>query len=186
MLIRNGNATANKTANATKAGDDKDKPKAAAFIGVQDDKDKAKDAKPEGNASAKNSTFRAKRYVHLIPHTHNNEGWMTAPEDYFAGTEPNQIYIGGVRDILDSVISEMIENRNLTFTYAEIKYFKQWYDLQSEDVQNETKKLVKSGNLDLVSGGWSTPDEAITQYDSILDNFMMGQRFLQEEFDFHP
>lgn len=132
MLIRNGNATANKTANAT--GDGKDKAKEAAFAQVQDDKDKAKDAKPEGNASAKNSTFRPKRYVHLIPHTHNNEGWMTAPEDYFAGTDANQIYIGGVRDILDSVISEMIENRNLTFTYAEIKYFKQWYDLQSEDV----------------------------------------------------
>jgi hypothetical protein len=99
---------------------------------------------------------------------------MTTPANYFVGTDPNQIYIGGVRDILDSVISEMIENQNLTFTYAEVKYFKQWYDLQGEDIKEEVKKLVKNGNLDLVSGGWSTPDEAITQYDSILDNFMMG------------
>jgi hypothetical protein len=45
---------------------------------------------------------------------------------------------------------------------------------------------VKNGNLDLVSGGWSTPDEAITSYDNLLDNFMLGQRWLQEEFDYHP
>jgi len=57
---------------------------------------------------------------------------------------------------------------------------------QTEDIQEEVKNLVKIGNLDLVSGGWSTPDEAITQYDSILDNFMLGQRWLQEEFEFHP
>lgn len=66
----------------------------------------------------------AKRYVHLIPHSHTSEGFMQTADSYFSGAENNQIYIGGVRDILDSVISEMIDNKNLTFTYAEIKYFK--------------------------------------------------------------
>lgn len=65
-----------------------------------------------------------KRYVHLIPHTHTSEGFMNTAENYFTGADNNQIYIGGVRDILDSVISEMMDNNNLTFTYAEIKYFK--------------------------------------------------------------
>jgi len=46
--------------------------------------------------------------------------------------------------------------------------------------------LVKDGQLDLVSGGWSAPDEAITTYDDILDNFMIGQRFLKKEFDITP
>lgn len=49
---------------------------------------------------------------------------MSTPENYFTGADSNPIYIGGVRDILDSVVSEMIDNKNLTFTYAEIKYFK--------------------------------------------------------------
>ena len=66
--------------------------------------------------------------MHLIPHSHTTEGFMSTPEDYFTGAEGNQIYIGGVRDILDSVVAEMIDNKNLTFTYAEIKYFKQWYE----------------------------------------------------------
>jgi len=64
-----------------------------------------------------------KRYVHLIPHSHTSEGFMSTPESYFTGND-SQIYIGGVRDILDSVVGEMMENKNLTFTYAEIKYFK--------------------------------------------------------------
>jgi len=49
---------------------------------------------------------------------------MSTAENYYTGNDTNQIYIGGVRDILDSVINEMIDNKNLTFTYAEIKYFK--------------------------------------------------------------
>ena len=44
----------------------------------------------------------------------------------------------------------------------------------------------QDGQLDLVSGGWSAPDEAITTYDDILDNFMIGQRFLKKEFDMTP
>ena len=60
----------------------------------------------------------------MIPHSHNSEGFMSTPEAYYTGADSNQIYIGGVRDILDSVVNEMIENKNLTFTYAEIKYFK--------------------------------------------------------------
>jgi len=46
--------------------------------------------------------------------------------------------------------------------------------------------MVKDGRLDLVSGGWSAPDEATTQFDSILNNLMMGQQWLQKEFDHHP
>ena len=45
-------------------------------------------------------------------------------------------------------------------------------------MQADVRGIVKNGQLDLVSGGWSAPDEAITTYDDILDNFMIGQRFL--------
>jgi hypothetical protein len=37
------------------------------------------------------------------------------------------------------------------------------------------QNLVKEGRLDLVSGGWSAPDEATTTYDEIIDNLMVGQ-----------
>lgn len=53
-------------------------------------------------------------------------------------------------------------------------------------MQADVKLIVKNGQLDLVSGGWSAPDEAITTYDDILDNFMIGQRFLMHEFGIIP
>lgn len=46
--------------------------------------------------------------------------------------------------------------------------------------------MIREGRFDLVSGGWSAPDEATTQYDSIIDNLMIGQQFLQKEFGLHP
>jgi hypothetical protein len=46
--------------------------------------------------------------------------------------------------------------------------------------------MVKEGRLDLVSGGWSAPDEAITTHDNLIDNLMIGQQYLMKEFNLHP
>jgi len=75
---------------------------------------------------------------------------------------------------LDSSITELLNNDNHTFTYAEIKYFKLWYELQTPKMQKDVRQLVKDGRLDLVSGGWSAPDEATTQFDSLIDNWQIG------------
>ena len=61
-----------------------------------------------------------------------------------------------------------------------------WWENQDKELKTKVKELVKKGRLDLVSGGWSAPDEAVTTYDDILDNFMIGQTFLQKEFGIHP
>lgn len=127
-----------------------------------------------------------KRVLHLIPHSHTDEGWLSTVEDFYTGEDESSIYVGCVRDILDSVIEELQYNPNRTFSFAEIKYFQMWWEKQTPELQNITRKLVKDGQLDLVSGGWSAPDEAITTYDDILDNFMIGQRFLKKEFDMTP
>ena len=37
-----------------------------------------------------------------------------------------------------------------------------------------------------MSGGWSAPDEATTTYDQLIDNLMIGQQFLQKEFELQP
>ena len=81
---------------------------------------------------------------------------------------------------------ELLMNPNRTFTYAEIKYFKMWWELQDEFMHQKVRKLIKDGQLDLVGGGWSAPDEATTTYDQLLDNFMTGQQWLQKEFGVHP
>jgi len=41
---------------------------------------------------------------------------------------------------------------------------------------------VKRGQLELINGGWSAPDEACPTYDDLLDNWMTGQKFLMSQF----
>lgn len=43
------------------------------------------------------------------------------------------------------------------------------------------RKLVKNGQLNIVNGGWSAPDEACTSHDDLINNFMIGHKFIVEE-----
>ena len=49
----------------------------------------------------------AKRVLHLVPHSHTDEGWLSTVEDFYTGEDESSIYIGCVRDILDSTIEEL-------------------------------------------------------------------------------
>lgn len=126
-----------------------------------------------------NITAKKKRTLHIIPHSHTDVGWLSTAEQSFSGfqeeTSANAQYIGGVKDILDSVYEQLVKNETRTFTYADTKFFKTWYENQTAEVQDKVKTLVKDGRLDLVNGGWSSPDEAVTTYDALIDNFMIGQ-----------
>jgi hypothetical protein len=91
----------------------------------------------------KNSTDAAKkpkRFLHILPHSHTDEGWLTTTNDTFTGDDDNATFTGGVRDILDSVLEQLTKDgkTNRTFTFAQTKMFKQWYDTQS----NITKTKV--------------------------------------------
>ena len=55
-----------------------------------------------------------------------------------------------------------------------MKYFMQWYQTLTSDQKDTVKRYVKNGQLNLVNGGWSAPDETITSYDDLLDNFIVG------------
>jgi len=93
-------------------------------------------------------------------------------------------FIGSVEDILNSTMLELYADGNKTFTFGDLKYFKQWYDTLNETDKADVKTVVQNGQLDIVNGGWMPPDEALTQYDSLLDNFQIGQMFLWKEFEY--
>jgi len=40
----------------------------------------------------------------MIPHSHTDEGWLSTSEDFFTGDDTSSIYVGGVKDMLDSVV----------------------------------------------------------------------------------
>lgn len=83
-----------------------------------------------------------------------------------------------VEDILDSVISELKQNKDRRFIYVETAFFWKWWMKQHDFIRHNVKNLVKNGQLEFVSGGWSMNDEATTNYQSIVDQMTWGLRFV--------
>ncbi|CAF2951488.1 unnamed protein product [Rotaria sp. Silwood2] len=119
--------------------------------------------------------------VHIVPHTHDDVGWLKTVDQYFYGNR-NDIQHAAVQYILDSVIQALLENADRRFIYVEIAFFWRWWRQQTEDMQNTVRKLVNEGHLEFISGGWSMNDEGVTHYNSIIDQHSLGAEFLRDQF----
>lgn len=71
--------------------------------------------------------------MHLVPHTHDDMGWVKTMDQYFYGSDQDKEH-SSVRHILDTVIHELVKNENRKFTYVEMGYFSKWYNTQSSDI----------------------------------------------------
>jgi len=111
--------------------------------------------------------------IHLVPHSHDDVGWLKTVDQYFYGHK-NNIQHAGVQYIIDTVISELIKNPDRRFIQVETSFFSKWWDEQSETVRAIVKKLVNEGRLQFTNGAWSMNDEAAVNYQSVIDQFTVG------------
>jgi len=56
--------------------------------------------------------------VHLVPHTHDDVGWLKTVDQYYYGAR-NDIQRAGVQNILSSVMKELAWNPDRKFSYVE-------------------------------------------------------------------
>ena len=111
--------------------------------------------------------------VHIVPHTHDDVGWLKTVDQYYSGTE-RSIDGAGVKYILDSVVDELQKDQRRTFIYVEIAFFIRWWREQSENTKTIVKKLVANKQLEFINAGWSMNDEATTDYNAIIDQVSMS------------
>ncbi|KAI8100833.1 hypothetical protein M9434_005218 [Picochlorum sp. BPE23] len=123
--------------------------------------------------------------VHIVPHTHDDSGWLKTFEQYYWGSK-QYIQSAGVQYILDSVVDCLLKDERRRFTYAEMSFFMTWWRQQDEDTRDAVRDLVKQGRLDFVNGGYVQHDEAASHYVGMLDQTTRGHRFLKETFGFEP
>lgn len=117
--------------------------------------------------------------VHIIPHTHDDAGWLVTYEEYYTGNNR----IGKcVKCILDNMLISLKADEKRTFTYVEMAFFEKWYKDLSQADRDYVKQLVKEGRLEFINGGWVMNDEAAANYQDIIDQMRLGLLFLDKEF----
>ena len=124
-------------------------------------------------------------FVHVVPHTHDDVGWLKTPEQYYYGFN-NTIQSAAVRYILDTTIASLLQNPNRTFTYVEVYFFSKWWYEQSDETKVAVRSLVGSGQLSFANGGWCMHDEAATHYVGMIDQTSLGHNFLKTELGVAP
>ncbi|XP_055376537.1 lysosomal alpha-mannosidase-like isoform X1 [Condylostylus longicornis] len=119
--------------------------------------------------------------VHIVPHTHDDVGWLKTVDQYYYGSKTG-IQKAGVQYIIDSVIDELLSDPNKKFIYVESAFFFKWWHEQTEEHREKVKELVNQGRLEFIGGAWSMNDEATAHYQSIIDQFAWGLKRLDDTF----
>lgn len=119
--------------------------------------------------------------IHLVPHSHDDVGWLKTVDQYYYGSKIG-IQRAGVQYILDSVLDELQKDSRRRFIQVESAFFFKWYAEQSEANKKIVKKLVENGQFEFIGGAWSMNDEAAVHYQSVIDQFTLGLKKLEETF----
>lgn len=119
--------------------------------------------------------------VHLVPHSHDDVGWLKTVDQYYFGGN-NSIRGACVQNVLDSVMSALFEDKNRKFIYVEMAFFHRWWRQQSEAMKIKVKELVNSGQLEFINGGMCMHDEATPHYIDLIDQTTLGHWFIKDEF----
>ncbi|EPS72012.1 hypothetical protein M569_02745, partial [Genlisea aurea] len=132
--------------------------------------------------------------VHLVPHSHDDVGWLKTVDQYYFGAN-NSIRVACVQNVLDSVISALLDDKNRRFIYVEMAcfiflgesaFFQRWWRQQSPDLKTKVKQLVDSGQLEFINGAMCMHDEATPHYIDMIDQTTLGHRFILNEFNKKP
>ncbi|KAL8240385.1 hypothetical protein R6Q59_013740 [Mikania micrantha] len=123
--------------------------------------------------------------VHLVPHSHDDVGWLKTVDQYFVGSN-NSIQGACVENVLDSVVTALLRDPNRKFIFAEMAFFRRWWLLQSVKIQALVKKLVSAGQLEFVNGGWCMHDEAASHYIDMIDQTTLGHSLIKLNFNVTP
>ncbi len=92
--------------------------------------------------------------VHIVPHTHDDVGWLKTVDQYFYGAN-NSIQHANVHSIISASINALLESPDRKFIYVEQAFFQRWWAEQAPAKRAAVQGLVASGQLEFINGGWS-------------------------------
>lgn len=121
---------------------------------------------------------QAKLKVFVVPHSHNDPGWIKTFDAYFREQ---------TKAILTNAVEQMSKNKEMRFIWAETSYLSAWWETApTEQHRDLMRQLIKEGRFEIVTGGWVMNDEANTQYFSMISQMIEGHEWLQDTFKVTP
>ncbi|CAH1102433.1 unnamed protein product [Psylliodes chrysocephalus] len=107
--------------------------------------------------------------VIIIPHSHNDPGWLKTFEHYFHSTS---------RQIMNNMITKLQQHKNFTFMWSEISFLNAWWEEAHPSKQRALKELVNSGKLEITTGGWVMTDEANVHLFAMVNQLIEGHQWV--------
>lgn len=65
--------------------------------------------------------------VFLMPHSHDDVGWLKTVDDYFYGGDQNTQW-AGVQYTIDTVVTELAQNPTYKFSIVEMAFLYRWWN----------------------------------------------------------
>ncbi|XP_045783844.1 alpha-mannosidase 2 isoform X3 [Maniola jurtina] len=125
----------------------------------------------------KNDSRRPRLKVIVVPHSHNDPGWLKTFEQYFELKTKN---------IINNIVQKLNQHPNMTFIWTEISFLNAWWERTHPVKQKALKKLIKEGRLEITAGGWVMPDEACTHIYALVDQFIEGHNWVKTNLGIAP
>ncbi|XP_067638847.1 alpha-mannosidase 2 [Eurosta solidaginis] len=128
-------------------------------------------------AAQKKDFKRPPLKIFVVPHSHNDPGWLKTFVNYFQTDS---------RQILNLIITKMQEYTDMTFIWSEISFLQLWWDQAHPTKQRALKRLIKSGRFEITTGGWVMTDEANVHLYAMLDQLIEGHQWLRNNLNVTP
>ena len=112
--------------------------------------------------------------VIVIPHSHNDPGWLMTFEEYFEQR---------TRNILNTIVNALSQKESRKFVWAETSYLSLWWKQANDDMKSKMRRLIANRQLEIVTGGWVMNDEANTHYYSMIEQMIEGHEWLRANID---
>lgn len=109
--------------------------------------------------------------VFVVPHSHNDPGWLKTFNDYFRDK---------TQYIFNNMVLKLKEDSSRKFMWSEISYLSKWWDIIDIPKKEAVKSLLQNGQLEIVTGGWVMPDEATSHYFALIDQLIEGHQWLEK------
>lgn len=115
--------------------------------------------------------------VIIVPHSHNDPGWLKTFEHYFHYQS---------RQIMNHMVAKLQQHKNLTFIWSEMAFLNSWWEEAHPSKQRALRNLVHSGRLEVVTGGWVMTDEATAHVYAMVDQLIEGHQWITSNLGIKP